>query len=60
MKKTYIIPEVASVLMATEALIATSLEKGSNTIQNSDDILVKGQDNSRGETYDVWSDDWSK
>jgi len=57
MKKTYIIPEVTTVQIATEMLIAESVERGQNTISNSNDILVK---ENKTTDYDVWSDDWSK
>ncbi len=63
MKKTYIIPEVEIHAICVEGLIAESLNvkqtgdtAGLKNISASsgEDALVKGN------SYDVWSDDWSK
>jgi hypothetical protein len=59
MKKTYIIPTVEVLNIAPGTLLAESLPKGDDVIDDPDDILVKGQGSSRG-THDVWDDDWSK
>lgn len=59
MKKTYIIPTVEVLNIAPGTLLAESLPKGDDVIDDPDDILVKGQRGGR-ETHDVWDDDWSK
>jgi len=59
MKKTYIIPEMTAVYTAQTLLQAGSPDVTVNpngTSVNANDLDVKGNSNS----YDVWSDDWSK
>lgn len=56
MKKTYIIPELMVQYIAPETLIAESLPKGDDTIDDPNDILVK----ENRQNYDVWDDDWSR
>lgn len=58
-KKTYIEPLLITTHIAAQSMIAESIVKGTNTITNQNDILVKG-DNSSQSSYDVWDDDWSK
>ena len=45
--------------IAPATLIAESLPKGDDIVDNEDDILVKEQRGGRG-SHDVWDDDWSR
>ena len=63
MKKTYIIPEVEIHAICVESLIAESL----NVNQTGDTAGLKDKTATEGaaglvkdNSYDVWSDDWSK
>ena len=58
MKKTYITPALLTVKVnTTSSLLTTSLGINSSEekITDSNDILVKGQQ----QGYNVWDDDWS-
>ena len=60
MKKTYITPALLTVKVnTTSSLLTTSLgiysSSEGNKITDSNEILVKGQQ----QDYNVWDDDWS-
>ena len=57
MKKIYMIPTVEVMKIAPATLIAESLPKGDDVVDDPDDILVKEQ---RQGDYNVWDDDWSR
>jgi len=57
MKKIYYRPTLVVQSIETQSIIANSIPKG-ETPTNPEDYEVKGQGNSN--SYDVWSDDWSK
>ena len=57
MKKTYISPEMLTVQLGTCHMMAESLNINStNTIQNSNDILVKEQNTPSD--VNVWDEEW--
>ncbi len=58
-KKTYIVPQLITAHIAAQSMIALSMDRGTNTITDQNNILVKG-DNSSQSSYNVWDDDWSK
>jgi len=58
-KKKYIMPELTTVYTAQTLLQSMSMDRGTNTITESDQILVKGDRGSRSD-YNVWNEDWSK
>lgn len=51
------IPTVEVMKIAPATLIAESLPKGDDVVDDPDDILVKEQ---RQGDYNVWDDDWSR
>ena len=61
MKKTYIIPEALIVELGTCKMMAESLPKSDEEIEDSSEILTKelqGGKSSQGGGKSVWDDEW--